>query len=163
MRRTGFARKVYTPEPAPPLRALAQPVNMARICTTVRAAPKTVEHRNPHLLRMAAGQPCLLRVPGVCCGDTRTTVACHSNLSIHGKAGARKADDHYSVWGCATCHHWLDQGPATIEAKTARFMAAHADQVMAWCRIVADAGRPPKDRAAAHWALCLLNAIGVHP
>lgn len=107
---------------------------------------------------MACGMPCLLQVTGVCTQDRATVVCCHSNLSIHGKAGARKADDHYSVWGCAACHRWLDQGPAPRAQKTAAFMAAHLRQVLAWRAIAVDPGAAPRDRAAAQWALERLNA-----
>lgn len=47
--------------------------------------PKEPRQRNPHLLKMAQGEPCLLRIPGVCNGDSDTTVAAHSNQSAHGK------------------------------------------------------------------------------
>lgn len=107
---------------------------------------------------MARDKPCLLQVSGVCCHDSATVVCCHSNLSIHGKAGARKADDQYSVWGCMTCHAWLDQGPAPRARKTTAFMAAHLRQVLAWRAIASDAGSTPRDRAAAQWALEHLNA-----
>lgn len=122
------------------------------------AQPKPVEHRNPALLAMARGKACLLKVPGVCNCDPRTTVACHSNLGIHGKAKARKADDQYSVFGCSACHQWLDAGPAPRTDKTAAFMRAHLDQLLAWRRVVGDMTYTPKERAAAHWALCLLEA-----
>lgn len=132
----------------------------ALIGDTVRAAPKTVEHRNPHLLAMARGQRCLLCIPGVCMGNTETTVACHSNLGTHGKAGARKADDHYSAWGCMACHRWLDQDKRpSYEEKTAAFLRAHARQVAEWQRIVADMVHTPRDRKAAHWALSLLADV----
>lgn len=120
--------------------------------------PKTVQQRNPNLLAMARGKPCLLCVPGVCNHNSLTTVACHSNSSIHGKGGARKADDHYSVWGCSACHLWLDQGPALKHIKQATFMRGHLDQVLAWRRIVSDMSNSPKTRQSAHWALCLLMA-----
>lgn len=107
---------------------------------------------------MARGMPCLLRVPGVCTHDRATVVCCHSNLSIHGKAGARKADDHYSVWGCAACHRWLDQGPAPRAQKAAAFMAAHLAQVLEWRAIAYDSSSAPRDRSAALWALGLLNS-----
>lgn len=120
--------------------------------------PKTEPKRNPHLLAMARGMPCLLRVPGVCSGSRDATVACHSNLSIHGKAGARKADDQYTVWGCAACHEWLDRGNATAAQKEAVFMAGHVRQVEAWRGI--DRHDPfIKDRNAARWALAELGAI----
>jgi hypothetical protein len=117
---------------------------------------------------MAEGMPCLLAVPGICLGhDSRTTVACHSNNSKHGKAKARKADDQYSVWGCMACHRWLDQpiganGP-TREERRAAFDLAHEAQRRAWAEI---AYGPlgvklytPKDRKAARWALDQLGAV----
>jgi hypothetical protein len=128
----------------------------------VRAAPKSEPKRNSALLQMAEKRPCLLRVPGVCNGFPETTVACHSNFAEHGKAGARKADDCYSVWGCAACHKWLDQpighrGP-TYEEKRGRFMLAHDDQVIEWRRVAADSTEPERFRKAALWALEQLNA-----
>lgn len=130
-------------------------------CTSTTAArpqPKTKAQRNGHLRDMARGMPCLLRVPGVCTQDRATVVCCHSNLSIHGKAGARKADDQYSVWGCAACHRWLDQGTAPRAQKFAAFMAAHLAQVLEWRAIAFDGSSAPRDRAAALWALGLLNS-----
>lgn len=118
------------------------------------AMPKTEPQRNPALLAMARGQRCLLVVPGVCQPDPATTVACHSNQSVHGKAGARKADDQWHVYGCAACHHWLDQGPAPAEEKVERFGAAHRWMVSIWQDIVAGVlPATPKERRAAAWAL----------
>jgi len=126
--------------------------------TAARPQPMSKAHRNAHLRDMARGMPCLLRVPGVCTQDRATVVCCHSNLSIHGKAGARKADDHYSVWGCAACHQWLDQGPAPKAQKYSVFMAAHLAQVLEWRAIAFDGCSAPRDRAAALWALGMLNS-----
>ena len=124
-----------------------------------RPQPKPQAHRNSHLRDMARGMPCLLQVPGVCCHDRATVVCCHSNLSIHGKAGARKADDHYSVWGCAACHRWLDQGQAPRAEKEGSFMAAHLRQVLEWRAVAFDTTSAPRDRNAALWALERLNSI----
>lgn len=115
--------------------------------------PKDPPSRNPHLLSMARGMPCLLRVPGICNNDTDTVVAAHSNLGRHGKGGARKAHDHYSVWACARCHTWLDQGQATRIQREQAFMAGHARQVAEWLTISNDPREDPKDRKAALWAL----------
>lgn len=120
--------------------------------------PKPEAHRNPVLLAMARDKPCLLRVPGQCVGGTETTVAAHSNWACHGKGGARKADDQYTVWGCAGCHHWLDRMAAPKATKQAAFMRAHADQVLQWRRIAQDTTEKPRDRAAALWALERLNS-----
>lgn len=172
LKRTAFGRYAIVRKP-PTAMALARRVGlglevrqpraavMADCAGPAQACAKTEPHRNRHLLDMARGQPCLMRVPGVCAGGTETTVACHSNLSIHGKAGAWKADDEYSCAGCFACHTWLDAGPADALVKEAAFMLGHLRQVEAWRAIVADPSQPTKDRAAAQWALDHLNASPV--
>ena len=114
---------------------------------------KTEAARNPALLRMAEGRHCMLRVPGVCRDGMRTTVACHSNQAIHGKGARRKADDHFSAWGCFHCHTWLDQGMGKRADKEAVFEAAMARQLIAWQRVAEDASEPERFREAARWAL----------
>lgn len=125
------------------------------------SAPKPEAHRNPRLLSMARGRPCLFRVDGVCNFNPETTVAAHSNWACHGKSGARKADDHYSAWSCSACHSWLDQGRADGELKKTAFMLAHLSQVDEWRRIAMLASSAPADRRAAQWALDHLNATPV--
>jgi hypothetical protein len=128
---------------------------------TTRAVPKTTPKRNRVLLEMANGRPCLLCPPGRCACPLGSVVACHSNLAIHGKAGARKADDCYSVWGGSFIHAWLDQGGATAAVKERVFMAGHLRQVNEWRRIASDASEPDRFRKAAQWALDALNATQV--
>jgi hypothetical protein len=129
---------------------------------TTAADPKTVEHRCPALLDMARDRPCMLLIPGICNHRVDTTVACHSNLSIHGKAGNRRADDQYSVWGCAACHYWLDFSKALATQKEEAFMLAHARQVLAWQLLRLDLEEPAVFRRAAGWALKLLDATDLH-
>lgn len=126
---------------------------------TVAAAPKPVPWRCQTLLDMARDRPCLLLVPGICNYRTDTTVAAHSNWTEHGgKAGARKADDCYTVWACHACHTWLDSGPAPAERKRAAFLAAHPLQVLAWRQIATDPTEPARYRRAALAALERLGA-----
>lgn len=172
LRRTGFGRYMIVRK-LPTVMTMAERAGlglriaqpraaiMAHCASAAPAQPKSAPHRNRHLLDMARGQRCLLRVPGVCNGDIRTTVACHSNLGVHGKAGARKADDEFTVHGCSACHHWLDRGPADATLKAVTFMRAHLDQVAEWRAIAADPSQPARDRAAAQWALDHLNASPV--
>lgn len=156
MKRSGFKRQaiertktVHQPLPEHLRRQVSAPIFSGLV-----SAPKTVERRNRSLLDMARGRPCLLRSPACpLSGDTSTTVACHSNASRHGKAGARKADDHYSVWGCYYCHSWLDQGHADRDIKDAVFGRALAEQLRRWRGIVADLAEPERFRRAAEWAL----------
>jgi hypothetical protein len=63
-------------------------------------------------LAACRGEPCYLRVPGVCCSidwSHESVVPCHSNQARHGKAGGLKADNEFTVPGCEPCHRWIDQ------------------------------------------------------
>lgn len=160
----GFGRRQYVaPPPAPVTRGRGGVMAQYADAPPGPTQAKTKAKRCPALLEMANGRPCLLHIPGVCNGRTDTTVACHSGLSIHGKAGARKADDCYSSFGCAACHSWLDQGPAPRAVKEAAFMAAHLRQVIEWRRVMQDPTEPDRFRRAARWALDELNAMPTGP
>lgn len=155
MRRTGFKRKEL-----PKQHTIHQPIKagvFASASGMAEPVPKTEPKRNRALLDMARGRECLLLAPGVDFHDPATVVACHSNLSIHGKAGARKADDHYSVWGCHKCHCWYDQSMAPYKLKTSVFTAAMQRQIAAWRKIAADPSESQKNREAAQLALDQLN------
>lgn len=144
-------KQVPLPRPTPPARTTARRGTYAG--ATTGPAPKSRARRRPRLLELARAMPCLLRVPGACNRDTATTVACHSNWAEHGKAGARRADDCYSVWGCSACHGWLDQGGADADQKRPIFDAALLRQQEWWERIAADTSRCEADRRAARWAI----------
>ena len=97
-------------------------------------------------------------VPLVCNREKETTVSCHSNWGEHGKAGARRADDAYVVFGCSACHFWLDQGnSAAGEVKRAVFDAGLLRQMRRWREIADDPLRCEADRRAARWALEVLE------
>lgn len=56
-----------------------------------------------HPLRKAAmGQPCTLRLPGVCVGGTETTVLAH--LYVGPKAMGGKGPDYFGFFACHACH-----------------------------------------------------------
>lgn len=143
--------------PAPAPRPLVRPVNVADCSGMAQPMAKPEPQRNPHLLSMARGRPCLL-LSRLCNHDTSTTVAAHSNLLVHGKGRGRKADDCYSVWACSRCHTWLDSSyDADFSEKEEAFMVALVAQVDEFKAIADSAGSSPKDRAAALWALERLN------
>ncbi len=145
------ARSISLPAPVPEhLRSRAV---ISQVGEEVRADPKSVELRCPQLLAMANRRPCLLRIPGICNGDPETTVACHSNQSKHGKAGARKADDHYSVWGCYACHTWLDTESIEYEVKVVAFDRTMLIQLEEWIIVANDPKESETNRRAARWAL----------
>lgn len=75
----------------------------------------------PALLELANGAPCMLLVPDVCRGEPATTVACHSNMSRHGRGAFHKSHDCYIAFGCVRCHHWLDSGGANRAVKEEAF------------------------------------------
>jgi len=60
-----------------------------------------------NLRQLAKGQPCQIRVPGVCNFDPDTTVLCH--LRMVGITGmGMKASDILGAWGCSSCHRYVD-------------------------------------------------------
>lgn len=94
MKRTPLSRKT-------PLKAKAP---MKRSASPMKASkPKTTPIR-----QSAKGQPCLVRVPGVCNNDPATTVLAHLN----GAGVGLKASDHEAAYACSACHAWLDGGYA---------------------------------------------------
>jgi hypothetical protein len=106
MRRTGFKRK----EPKP--FALADKATALRRSSLKSRIRKPTVAEGSKYLAACRGEPCFLRVSGVCCSigwSHESVVDCHSNQSRHGKAGARKADNIYTVPGCGPCHAWIDQ------------------------------------------------------
>lgn len=75
-----------------------------------------MNHRDPKLLRLAKGMPCVM-----CGADDGTTVAAHSNLLEHGKGKGIKAHDCMSAWLCHRCHYELDQGTSMSKAEKREF------------------------------------------
>lgn len=56
----------------------------------------------------ARGEPCLMRVPGVCNHDPATTVLAHVRRS--GNAGVgMKPPDVSGIFACSACHDVLDR------------------------------------------------------
>lgn len=62
---------------------------------------------SPLLRNSANGQACTLRLPGVCNGETATTVLAH--LRKFGAGGVNmKPSDLRGVYACSDCHDALD-------------------------------------------------------
>jgi len=62
--------------------------------------------RSKKLRDSARGENCTLRIPGVCNGDTETSVLCHLP---HGRRGVgTKASDDHAVIACSSCHDAID-------------------------------------------------------
>jgi hypothetical protein len=74
------------------------------------------------LRKLAKGQPCMIRVPIVCCGNLETTVGCHVRLTGISGAGY-KADDLFIAFGCFACHAVVDgQQKSEYDYATRRLM-----------------------------------------
>jgi len=115
-------------------------------------------YRDKKLLELAEGEPCLLQVAKNCLGgDGSTTVACHSNLLIHGKGRSIKADDHFSVWGCYHCHTWLDSSSTDYDTKNLAFQEAYKRQLHAWMDLADNITLRPWRREAARRVLTHLG------
>jgi hypothetical protein len=127
--RTEFKRK------APLARGDGQ---LARQAAPLRARSKTNSNPRPATgeAQLCRGQPCYLRIPGICTGQAHDP--CHSNQAIHGKGKGIKAHDVYTVPGCRSCHNELDQG--------AQF--DRAEKFAIWDRAFA-AWRPVRDEIIA--------------
>jgi len=157
LRRTGFKKPtierkpvVYTPIPESMRRRVSSgPVDLVAI-------PKTVREENAHYRTMARDKDCQLLIPGVCSFDRSTVVLAHSNW--HDKGAHRKASDFWGVWGCYSCHTWLDQGAALKAQKQYAFALGLKRMAAELEKIVADPSQKARDREAAAWALERISA-----
>ena len=86
--------------------------------TGLKSGPglKSKPRRTTKVRQSAAGEQCLVRVPGICCGDPETVVLAHLN----GAGMATKAPDAHGAYACRTCHAWLDGGYARTHTREQR-------------------------------------------
>jgi hypothetical protein len=65
-----------------------------------------VKVRSKALRQSAKGQPCSVRIPGVCNHDKGTTVLAHVNFGGHGMG--TKESDLSACFACSNCHDAID-------------------------------------------------------
>jgi hypothetical protein len=58
------------------------------------------------LRKLARGQDCMLRLPGICNGNPETTVLAHIRRGFYGMG--TKPVDWCGVWMCSDCHDVYD-------------------------------------------------------
>ena len=59
------------------------------------------------LRKLARGQQCMIRIPGVCNGDPETTILAHYRMA--GLCGTgQKPIDECGAWACSSCHDVVD-------------------------------------------------------
>jgi hypothetical protein len=120
-RSTPLARK--TPMKRSPFKTADRATSLRRSAMKSRVKKPTVAEGSNYLAA-CRGEPCFLRVFGVCIGHG-SVVPCHSNQSRDGKGMGIKAAHEKTVPGCAACHAWIDQGPAAREEKFAAWDRAY--------------------------------------
>jgi hypothetical protein len=59
------------------------------------------------LTKLARGQDCEIRVPGICLEHNETVVLCHLRMSGISGYGL-KAADALGAYGCQACHDFVD-------------------------------------------------------
>ncbi|MCM2543894.1 nuclease domain-containing protein [Burkholderia glumae] len=121
MKRSGFKRK-----PGSPFSSLTRASTLKRQRAIVARIKKPTVADGSKYLAACRGEPCYLRVPGVCKLNPadETVVPCHSNSLAAGKGMGIKAAHEQTVPGCYWCHRWLDQGPSERWQKETVFLMA---------------------------------------
>lgn len=66
---------------------------------------KQRRHESRHLRDSAKGQPCFVRLPGICNHDPDTTRLCHLN----GGGAGTKHSDLMGAFACSSCHAEIDR------------------------------------------------------
>ena len=62
----------------------------------------------PYLRKLAKDRPCMVRLPEICTGDTRTTVLAHVRMAGISGMGM-KSPDLIAAWACSACHDAIDR------------------------------------------------------
>jgi len=60
------------------------------------------------LTKAARGRDCQIRIPGVCNGNTETTVLAHYRMSGTRSGMGIKPNDLQGAWSCSACHDAVD-------------------------------------------------------
>jgi hypothetical protein len=63
--------------------------------------------RSARIMDAAFGQPCSLRLPGICNHNDATTVTAH--LPGIGKSMGSKVSDLHTAFACSSCHDAIDR------------------------------------------------------
>ncbi|WP_323120000.1 nuclease domain-containing protein [Burkholderia alba] len=110
MRKKPLKSGGYSRKPSP-FRSLTSGSTLKHQKAIVRRIKRPTGAEGAKYLAACRGEPCYLRVPGVCRLDPSdpTVVPCHSNQARHGKGASLKAKNEFTVPGCMSCHVWIDQ------------------------------------------------------
>lgn len=85
--------------------------------------------RSSPIRRSAAGQECLVRIPGICNGDPSTVVLAHYRLA--GTCGTGiKPDDEQAAYACSACHAVVDGRAYTMLHTYEQLRLMHCEGVL---------------------------------
>ena len=70
---------------------------------------KSLRHQSKAMRNSARGQECLVRIPGICNGNTETVVLAH----LGGGGMATKHSDLFGCFACSSCHSAIDGATKT--------------------------------------------------
>lgn len=82
-----------------------------------------------NLRKLAKGQPCMVRLAGVCNGNPETTVLAHFRL-IGSSGMGLKSPDFMAAWACSDCHDAIDRRRHTAFLARDEVRLAHLEGVM---------------------------------
>lgn len=122
LRRTSFARKVYTPAPPAPLRPLVRRPSYA-VADTVVAVPKENVIQHAGYMDLVRGLPCAR------CWRPPRSQFCHSDL---GKGLGIKTDCRLGWPGCAACHHLVGSTGILGREERRRLEAEYSASTRKW-------------------------------
>lgn len=97
LRRTSFARKVYTPAPPAPLRPVERRATYAGQVSLV-LVPKEIAIQHEGYMNLVRAMACMH------CGKVPRSQFCHAD---QGKGQGIKTDCRRGWPGCAACHHLI--------------------------------------------------------
>lgn len=81
------------------------------------------------LTQQARGRDCLIRIPGHCCFDPATTVACHwRDAAMTGKG--QRAPDFMIAFGCHICHGIVDSYGTNVGLDRDYVRLLHAEGIL---------------------------------
>ncbi|OIV46955.1 hypothetical protein BK025_07900 [Sodalis sp. TME1] len=80
-----------------------------------------------NLRKVARGRECMVRLPGICSGDTETVVLAHYRMAGFCGTGM-KPQDLFGAWACSRCHDEIDRRTRLTDAEYARL--AHLEGVI---------------------------------
>ena len=95
---------------------------------------KTHPIRSKHITSAARGEPCCVRIAGVCNYDETTTIFAHLPDESHGMA--RKSDDLIGAFSCSACHDAIDGRAWSLEFEDHRERYMRRAMARTWRRLV---------------------------